>query len=245
MQLAQIIRHPIKGHGREQLDQVRLDAGKTMPWDRAWAIAHEGSRTDGTNWASCVNFSRGAKAPGLMAVSSNLDEQTGRITLTHPDQDPITLHPEEDAEALIAWVKPLMPTDRAQSSRVIRVPDRGMTDTDYPSISIGNLATNTAVSERAGTPLDISRWRINLWLDDVPAWEEFNWVGKSLAIGGTKIRITAPITRCLATAANPSTGKRDVDTLGTLDSWGHQDFGVYGVVTETGQITCGDPVTLL
>jgi uncharacterized protein YcbX len=36
--LAQIWRHPIKGHGRETLERVTLSAGSTLPFDRAWAV---------------------------------------------------------------------------------------------------------------------------------------------------------------------------------------------------------------
>ena len=41
-----IWRHPIKSHGREELDEVTLAAGQTMPGDRMWAIAHENSKAD-------------------------------------------------------------------------------------------------------------------------------------------------------------------------------------------------------
>ena len=69
--LAQICRHPIKGHGREDLASVRLLAGECLPWDRHWAVAHEAAKLkDG--WNPCVNFARGAKAPQLMAKTSRL-----------------------------------------------------------------------------------------------------------------------------------------------------------------------------
>jgi uncharacterized protein YcbX len=44
--LAQIWRHPIKGHGREALPAVTLSAGATLPFDRAWAVAHEAARLE-------------------------------------------------------------------------------------------------------------------------------------------------------------------------------------------------------
>jgi len=130
-----------------------------MPWDRTWAIAHEGAKTDGTAWAPCANFSRGAKAPALMAIDASLDEASEQITLTHPDRPDVTLHPEKDAAELIEWVEPLMPKDRAQSARVIRVPGRGMTDTDFPSISIANLASNAAVGDVEAPLPVVEKWQ--------------------------------------------------------------------------------------
>lgn len=216
-----------------------------MPWDRAWAIAHEGARTDGTEWAPCANFSRGAKAPQLMAINCLLNEDSEIVTLSHPDRETVHLHPERDADKLMEWVRPLMPEDRAQSAQVMRVAERGMTDTPFPSISIANLATHRAVEENLSTMLSKERWRANLWLDGLDAWEEFNWIGKTLRIGEVEISIEERITRCLATTANPKTGERDADTLGALKTWNHQDFGIYGVVKTSGTIRNGDKAEII
>lgn len=243
--LAHIWRHPIKSHGREALEHVSLEVGKTMPWDRTWAVAHEASKADGSAWAPCANFSRGAKAPKLMAISLTLDTETEKVTLSHPEQPTVTLHPERDANALLDWVKPLMPENRAQSARMLRVPERGMTDTDFPSVSIANLASNAALSEQMGQDLLPERWRANLWVDGLKPWEEFDLIGKTLQIGETLLQVEMRIERCLATTANTLTGARDADTLGALKVHGHQDFGVYATVTRAGEIKLGDAVRVL
>ena len=84
-QVRALWRHPIKGHGREALDQVTLSEGQTMPWDRRWAVAHELAQADNTDWAPCANFSRGSKVPALMAINAISDEAAGTVTLSHPD----------------------------------------------------------------------------------------------------------------------------------------------------------------
>ena len=90
------------------------------------------------------------------------------------------------------------------------------------------------------------RWRGNIHLEGLDAWAEFDWVGKTIGIGSAEMEVREPIERCLATTANPETGKRDADTLGALNSnWGHQNFGVYAMVTKSGEIALGDAVTLL
>lgn len=243
--LAQLWRHPIKSHGQEALEAVQLDIGKTLPWDRTWAVAHEGAKADGTAWAPCANFSRGAKAPALMAIAAKLDEDHELVTLSHPDRPTVTLHPERDAAQLIDWVKPLMPAERAQSTAVLRAPDRGMTDSDFPSIAIANLASHRAVEAKLDQELSTIRWRANLWLEGMPAWQEAELVGKTIAIGDARLEVREQITRCLATTANPSTGARDADTLGALKSWGHQEFGLYAVVTAPGKISLGDTARVL
>ena len=236
-------RHPIKSHGRERLDHATMSPGQTMPGDRVWAVAHEAAKTDGTQWAPCVNFSRAAKAPKLMAISA--ESQGDTVTLRHPDRADLRFQPDTQQDAFLDWVKPLMPADRAESARIVRVPGRGMTDSDFPSISLCNMATHRAVEQRLGRDLSIARWRGNVWFDGLPWWEEFDWLNRDIRIGEVVFRIRERITRCLATTANPETGERDADTLGALDSWGHQDFGVYAEVLQGGTIRTGDEVHIL
>ena len=244
--VAHIWRHPIKSHGREELSTIELLEGQTMPWDRTWAVAHTKAKADGADWSPCANFSRVAQVPALQAITSKLNTTGNRITLTHPDRPPLTFDPDNQAREFLDWVRPLMPKNRPQSDRIIRVASRGMTDTDFPSISLNNLASNQAVSDQLGTDISTLRWRGNIWMDGLNAWEEFDWVGKRISIGNVEITVRERIGRCLATAADPQTGNRDADTLGALMAgWGHTDFGVYGVVAKSGNISIGDQIRVL
>lgn len=239
-------RHPIKSHGREALDRVTLHAGQAMPWDRRWAVAHEAARVAEGAWAPSVNFSRGAKSAALMAISAQTDAAAGTLTLCHPDRPDLTLDPDRDAQALLDWVRPLMPPGRAQSARVHRLDGRGMTDTDYPSVSLINLASNADLAQRLGRDVSPLRWRCNIHLDGPDPWAEEGWIGRTLRIGAAELRLREAIARCLATTANPASGARDLDTLAALDRLrGHRDFGLYAEVTRGGAIAVGDAVHLL
>lgn len=245
MQIAALYRHPLKSHGREALQTVTLNAGQAMPFDRLWAVAHDASKADGTTWAPCLNFSRGSKAPSLMAINAAFDEETGLLTLDHPDRPDLTFDPAKDEAAFLEWVRPLVPTDRALPARILQLADRGFTDSDYPSISLCNIATLAALSQKAGVELSPLRWRANIWFDGETPWQEFNWVGKKITLGGATLAIREPIVRCLATTANPETGTRDVDTLAILNNtWNHQYFGVYAEVIKGGPVALGDSLTV-
>jgi len=242
--VAHLWRHPIKSHGVESIPAAEFTAGATMPWDRVWAIAHEAARVPpGTcDWAPCANFSRAAKSSDLIAIRAEVDEARGTVTLRHPRRDPITVDPDlpGDAARLIEWVGPLSNAERSRPAFVTRAP-RGMTDTDFPSVSILNLASLDALSERFEAPLAMERFRGNIWLGGLDAWEEFTLLGRSFRIGGATFRIRERITRCKATTANPETGRSDADTLGALEAgWGHRDFGVYAEVTDGGRVAAGD-----
>ncbi|WP_102225588.1 MOSC domain-containing protein [Acidimangrovimonas sediminis] len=245
--LAHIFRHPIKAHGREELASVCLSEGACLPWDRHWAVAHEAAKLPAEGgWAHCANFSRGAKAPALMAISAALDEGTGRLTLTHPDRPALEIDPDADTAAFLDWVAPLMPANRAASAAIVRAPGRGMTDSDFPSVAVLNMASNRALGAHLGQDLDLHRWRGNLWLDGLEAWVEVDWPGRTLRIGEAELKIEERITRCRATTANPATGKVDADTLGGLRAIGQgQEMGLYAIVTKGGRIARGDKVEVL
>jgi MOSC domain-containing protein len=243
-------RHPIKGVGREQVTSVSLEAGKTMPWDRHWAVAHEDAKIDAESpaWARCMNFARAARGYRLMAVSSKLDEVAGTVTLHHPDMETITVNPDTDADArtLVNWVTQISNPDRSLPAQIYKAPDRGMTDSSTASLSIHTRASLDALSKAAGTDLDQRRFRGNIWLDGFDAWEEFTWIGRRIRIGKAEFEITKPVERCMATTVNPDTGQSDCATLDVLQSnLGHKNFGVFGVVTKAGIISLGDPMEVL
>ena len=178
-----------------------------------------------------------------MAINARLDEARAEVTLTHPDRPDLSFRPDDagDAARFIDWVRPISPADRALPDRIVSVPGRGMTDTDYPSVSLINLASNAALGAQMGVDLSPMRWRGNFWLDGLSPWEEFDLVGKRLCLGAAVLEVVEPITRCRATTANPVTGRIDADTLAALKAGpGHQEFGVYARVIEGGAVSLGD-----
>lgn len=242
-----LLRHPLKGHGREALEQVTLIAGQTMPYDRLWAVAHDHSKADGSEWAPCANFMRTSKAPGLMAISSTLDTERNQLTLSHPDKPDFTFDPDDTGQlaGFIEWVMPLVPTDRALPDRIIKIEGHGFVDSDFPSVTLCNAASHRAVEDQVGHPLSINRWRGNIWFDTGTAWEEFDWMGRQVQVGECVFKVRERTDRCLATSANPDTGIRDVDTLKALDHFGHQDFSVRTEVVQGGTIRLGDTVKVI
>ncbi|KUF12490.1 MOSC domain-containing protein [Pseudoponticoccus marisrubri] len=240
-----IHRHPIKSHGWEVIEQVVLDAGATMPWDRVWAVAHERSNADGSAWAPCQNFSRGSKAPGLGAIRARLDEATGMLTLSHPERDDLTFDPDREGDRLIDWAGDFIPESRAASARVVRGADRGFTDSDFPSVTLCNMASHRAVEQRVGHMLSVHRWRGNFWVEGLAPWEEFDWIDREIRIGEAVLIPRERTDRCLATHNNPDTGRRDDDILGALDSWGHRDFSVRAEIVQGGRVALEDAVARL
>ncbi|WP_172330271.1 MOSC domain-containing protein [Mangrovicoccus sp. HB161399] len=242
--LAHIWRHPIKGIGTEGLDSAHLEPGLPVSGDRAWALLREGSEDTGA-WQKCSNFLRGANGPALMAVEATTTTQG--IDLRHPARTPLSFDPATEGGRLIDWIGNLWPEGLPRPAKLVKAPAEGMSDMDYPSVSVLNLASLRDLARVAGVPaIDMRRFRGNLWIDGAEPWEEWTWVGKRIAIGSAVLQVVERNTRCLATHANPETGIRDLDILPTLSSsWGHRDFGVYAKVVAKGEISVGDAVAVL
>ena len=80
----------------------------------------------------------------------------------------------------------------------------------------------------------------------LPAWAEFDWIGKELAVGSVRLRVVSRITRCAATNVNPATGDRDLNIPKALmTGFRHADCGIYAEVIDGGRIAPGDALTVV
>jgi len=240
--LVHIWRHPVKSLGREALERVALTAGEALPLDRRWALAHGNSAFDpgAPSWVECGNFLRVTHAHRLAQVEAKWDGAS--LTLSHPDAAPLSAEPDtaEGAQAIADWATALSEGGRPGPYRLVRGP-RAMTDSDFPSVAILGMASLRALGQVMALEVDPRRFRGNLWIDGLAPWEEFDWVGREIRIGGARLKVIEPIGRCAATEANPITGRRDAPVVRALRAaTGETNFGVYATVIEGGEVALGD-----
>ena len=247
VRLAHICRHPIKSAGFEELARVALKPGRTLPFDRAWAVAHAGADFGDApaRWEPKLKFLRGWAEGALMAIRSQFDDATQTVRLSHPARPDLTARLPDEGAAVVDWLRPLWPARRPAPVRLVARADGGaLTDVPDPWVSILSLTSNRILGQRLGQELSIHRWRGNLWLEGLAPWEEFDLIGREIEIGAVRLKVRERITRCRATCANPETGRLDADTLGVLEEgYGHQDFGVYAEVIAGGPVAVEDRMT--
>ena len=113
-------------------------------------------------------------------------------------------------------------------------------------ISVHSSASVQALSTVLDTTVDDRRFRSNIVIDGVPAEAELAWLGP-VTIGGVEFAPQHSIVRCLATHANPDTGKRDLRILTTLtQQLGQQEPTLGRLLLPTGsggEIHVGDKVS--
>jgi uncharacterized protein YcbX len=94
-----------------------------------------------------------------------------------------------------------------------------------------------------GAVIDPLRFRGNLYVEGLPAWAEFEWVGEEIAAGQVCFRVIKRIQRCAATNVDPETGLRDMTIpVSLLRAYGHSDCGIYLEVVAGGTLASGDEI---
>ena len=92
-----------------------------------------------------------------------------------------------------------------------------------------------------GADIDPYRFRGNLIIDGTPAWAEFDWIGREMELGGTRLKAVRRIRRCAATSVDLTSGTRTEDVPAALfEHYGHMDCGLYLDVVESGPVKTGD-----
>ena len=122
----------------------------------------------------------------------------------------------------------------------------GFTVTLPPKLlRLGTDEHDTTVTS-LGVALEPIRFRANFYIEDMPEWLEFEWIGKLLKIGDARLKVVSRTVRCAATMVNPATGERDVNVPAALKkNFGHLDLGVYAEVLEGAEVAEGAPVRVI
>lgn len=230
----ELCRYPIKSLSRETLDSVVLAAECAFPGDREWAIlrgehVHEHD-------PSCSRWLHKAKFHVMM-----LDEQLSALRITYKaDNQRLEARNQADKTVLDAalgsdagrqraekFFAEFLGAERLDCSpegvplRLVRsnVPGHAFHnhngEVGNQVIHIVNLATVRALEGKMEPGLSLSpyRFRANIYIDGLAAWEELGWVGRTIRIGEVEMEVECPTIRCPATQVCPDTGQRDMASV--------------------------------
>jgi hypothetical protein len=127
--------------------------------------------------------------------------------------------------------------------RLVSAPGHMFTDNATKYVSLINLASVADLERRLGQPVDPLRFRANLYVADLPAWREFDWLGRELGAGDIGFHVAERIDRCAATNVDPASGVRDLNLPLTLrKTFGHIDCGVLLRVIRGGDLEVGQAI---
>jgi uncharacterized protein YcbX len=116
---------------------------------------------------------------------------------------------------------------------------------DCPVTLMSEASLHALAAEFSGTAPDPRRFRMTITVTGADPWAEHSWSGQQVAIGGTTLRVLAPVPRCVVTTRNPESGATDARILHALARLrGKNDitFGIWCEAIQPGHIHVGDLV---
>jgi hypothetical protein len=226
--VAALYRYPVKGLTPEHCESLQVLDGGRIAGDRVLALRFANAAAADDAWGTkheCVAL---VNTPGLARLRVVFDHEKLQVRIASEDKVLVDASLEGAGRARIAaalqeYVLGLKENPLAlQSERLpLRLVGDGRTpryqDKEAGQVTLHGRASLEAVAAAAGVAqVSEARFRSNIAIDGIEAWEEQRWIGRRLRIGAVEFTAVEPKTRCLATHANPESGARDLPLMATL-----------------------------
>lgn len=245
--LASIYRYPVKGLTPEQMTNVALLPGETLPSDRRYAIENG---PIGFDPAAPVHFPKTQflmlmRNERLAALRSRYDDASHTLTIQRDGAELVrgNLQTAEGRAAIEAYFAADFADELRGPPKVLFADGYSFSDVPRKVVSIINLASVADLEKTVGQPVHPLRFRGNLHVEGWPAWREFDLLDRTLAVGDVRLKVVKRIVRCAATNVDPETAARDLTIPKTLmQTYGHADCGIYAEVITGGRIAAGDRI---
>jgi len=259
--VAALYRYPVKSFTPEKCDVLTVFEEGRIAGDRVLGFRFANSGVPDDAWSKKHQFVALVNTPGLACLNLRFDHDKLGLQINLENSVLADEILDENgrkgiASAIENYVLQL--DENPLSSHPDRLPLRLVGDGIRPrfqdneagQITLHSRESLAAVAVAVGKPnLSELRFRSNIAIEGLEAWEEQSWVGRKVRIGKLTFDVVAPKGRCLATHANPNTGERDLPILKTLTKAFPQEKPTFaiGMVTSGsgGQIYIGDKVSLV
>jgi uncharacterized protein len=259
--VAALYRYPVKGFTPEECDTLTVRDDGRIAGDRVLGIRFADTAAADEAWSKKTEMVALMNTPGLARLHLRFEHETQRLRLSCAGTVFVdaVLNQEGRQRLATAVAEYVLTLDEnplaGHPERLpLRVIGNGITpryhDAEAGQVTLhgrGSLhALTAALAHADGSE---RRFRSNIALEGLGAWEELSWVGRKVRIGTVTFDVIRSKVRCLATHANPKTGERDLPILITLTTVFGQEkptFGVAMVPSQAGgHIHVGDHVTLV
>jgi uncharacterized protein YcbX len=254
-----LYRYPVKGFTPERCERITVLPGGRVAGDRVLNFRFADAPVADTAWCRKYHGVVLANTPGLARLNVRFGDSTPRLRIALKDQMLADEALDEAgrqrlADAVTGYVLSLdeSPLKGHAGHLPLKLVGDGVVpryqDNEAGQVTLHSRESLASAALALGdTGLDELRFRHNIVIEGVAAWEEQSWVGRAVRIGGLEFGTVVPKVRCLATHANPVTGLRDLEVMQTLVrafSQQQPTFGVGMLSSAGGEIRVGDAVVL-
>ena len=113
------------------------------------------------------------------------------------------------------------------------------------SISLINTKSIEDFKNKINQEIEAQRFRGNIFVDGIEAWEERNWIGKIIKINDISFKVEKNIPRCVAINLKPNSDDNSLNLLQLLKkTYNHFDMGIYLTALNNGELNIGDNISI-
>ncbi|MGZ8211150.1 MAG: MOSC domain-containing protein [Burkholderiales bacterium] len=255
-----LYRYPVKGFTPEPCPSLTVLEEGRIAGDRVLAFRFADSTLPETAWSRKYGFTVLANTPGLARLRLRFDHSGLRLSLTLDGELLVEDGLDESgrrriAEAVERFVVGLRenPLTDHRERRPLRLVGDGVTsryqDNEEGQITLHSRESVAALAAALrASRIDEARFRSNVAIEGVDAWDEQDWIGRKVTMGDVEFDAVRPKVRCLATHADPDTGERDLPVMQTLVRAFQQQEPMFAVALMPrgagGVVRVGDQVTV-
>ncbi len=113
------------------------------------------------------------------------------------------------------------------------------------TISLINLNSIRDFEKKISKKIEFQRFRGNIYVDGIKAWEERKLVNKTLIINNLKFKVLKEIPRCVATNIKPNSSEINLSIPISLKQfYNHINLGIYLIPLNDGTIQSNDDILI-
>ena len=181
----------------------------------------------------------------------NFVYENNKLTLTLNDKDLISILADDPNERLLLSNK-LVELEKSLLQPIsllknLEFPfyDTSSSNNIFNSMSLINLNSIKDFEKKINQKIEFQRFRANIYINGIEAWEERNWIGKIIKINNVSFKVEKNIPRCVAINLKPKTVENTTNLLQSLrKTYNHFDMGIYLTALNDGKINIGSSVEL-
>lgn len=113
------------------------------------------------------------------------------------------------------------------------------------TISLINLNSIKNFNQKINKEIEFERFRGNIYVKDLKAFEERNWINRIIKINEAEFKVLKHIPRCSATNLKINSDQADINLPNELKKvYGHMDMGIYLYPLNNGKISVNDQINV-
>jgi len=174
--------------------------------------------------------------------------ENGMITILENNKE-LSTHSIEDKEAISKEISKLEPNlpDPIFLLKNELFPFYDTTNSSNVSntISLINLNSIKNFNQKINKEIEFERFRGNIYIKDLDAFEERNWINKIIKINEAEFKVLKHIPRCSATNLKINSDQVDINLPNELKKvYGHMDMGMYLYPLNNSKISVNDEIII-